>query len=650
MILDPRDELPKDPHDVLTEDSDDELADLEKEFEARKARLLEKREKKKQLASQSVQIERSPSPETEPRKKEQAEGGQSHARFGNKQSHESLSNQSHERTESGQSQRQSIGNEYSQEEESINGPSQKRGVVIGFSQSNRTIDDSKNQTPKLLKIPLLSQGMQVFQRVPTSNFAKKLHEIEKAAKPEIQNYNERIFEFEKIPAKKIIKCSEEKQIDPVSGEVLRRRYLEESVVTRFLSNFKILRATKLLAKVFPPKFEEPRYINWCLAGILMHKSEPKITSNNSKYMALRVGLFAHTVDVMLFGDAFKKYWKLQCGDVLIFLNPSVKAQGNRFSLSLRDDLDSIIEIGTLKNYGKCSAMTTQGERCKFIVDVLKNELCSYHEESKFKQRSRMELQGSVKPKAPRDSNGNVKQMYFNQTSQKPLFITVESAGIHEKDMIYAGGEQFDELKYDRPIVESSAAKALKQKANQKLRLQLLMNAAPARLGELQKLGLVSNQPSESGSGCKLALEQLRLQAYNRGFVKGIGYDPVANMMSPSSENQKTTSVNKALDELRSLSCGKTVSLKPSRQDKSAKLLKRKRALNIIRTPEASADKIDELSFATVKRKKPLISVLDGEISTDGSDLEISFASEADKSKYNSVCLQGRTGVKSVEPS
>lgn len=589
MDIDPRDQPPQDPNDVLTEDSDDELADLEKEFEARKARLLAERENKKKKTEQAVQVRRSPSPD---RVREVAH----------------------------------------------------KSVQVFSKESPRfktTIENSSTT------IPIPKEQFKGFKRALTSSFAKKLHGIELIAKSTVANYNERYFEFENVPKRTIIQCDADNTLDGISGEILLRRYLAEPFVDQMMVNIKVLRITKLLAKVYPPKFEEPQYVNWCLTGIIMHKSDPKITSTNSKYMCLRVGLFAHTVDVMLFGDAFKRYWKLQCGDIIAILNPNVKKYGNNFNLSLTDDLQSILEIGTLKNYNRCSATTAEGTRCKFVVDLLKNELCSYHEEAKFKQRSRMELQGSIKPKAPQDKNGNTSQMYFNKTSNKPLYVGFESAGIQEKDMIYSGGEQFDETKYDRPIIESLAAKLRKQKANQRLRLQLLIRAVPARVEVLQKLGIVGSEEY----GMKPDIQDLlRLQAYHRGFVKGIGYDPVAaarSSTSSTSSPQNFSSSSAAIQELRQLSSGKKASLGPSRQEKSAKLQKRQKALHIIDGTLPARNKRPMKNPLNPKRRRTDITILDENNSCESeSDIEISFANEADRSQYKTVCMPSQPGVNS----
>ena len=575
MDVDPRDEVPVDPHDVLTEDSEDELADLEKEFAARKARLLEEREMKKKRSLEALQVQRSPSPKRSTR----AQG--------------------------------------------------KETVLPAFKGRKLVFTDKGCVIPPT----------KAFQKTSTSTFASKLRDIQQTQHTDVTNYKERFFEFENITSKSIINCTDADSKDLHSGEILLRRYLSSAALDQNLASVKILRVAKLLAKVHAPQFEEPKYINWCLAGIIMHKSEPKTTTTNSKYMCLRIGLFTHTVDVFLFGDAFRKYWKLQCGDVVAVLNPGVKKYGDRFNLSLKDNLNAVLEIGTLKHYKRCSADTAQGERCKFIVDSLKNDLCSYHEERKFKQRSRMELQGSIKQKAPRDKNGNVSQFYISNTN-KTLFVGYESAGILEKDVVYTGGEQFDESKFDRPVVDSAAAKVRNQMANNRLESQLLTRSAPTRTAELQRLGIVC---ANAMDGSKLNHEQLRMQAFHHGFLKGIGYDPVAAAGANQLIHDKRPANSKAIEDLRMLGSCKSVNIAPSTEERAAKARRRKQAMRILKSSACEPQLLAAIRTQTPKQNTVIAKVEDVSCD-DESDIEISFASEADKIQYANACLQSKQPI------
>lgn len=554
---DPRDQRVLDKNEVMTEDSDDELADLEKEFAARKQKLLEERARAKERKRNHVQIERSPSPP--PRM------------------HES------------------------------NLPLNEVKRELNAKSTIKVLAEPDDKKKKTAMRAAYSAFQRADQRAKGSAFASKLYGT-KTQQTETINYNDRIFEFENVPKAVVLNTTEENNKDFISGQLLSRRYIEEEHLGKLMQQIKILRVSKLLAKVVKPTFEEPLYVNWCFTGIIMSKSDPKVAVNNKKYLSLRVGDFVNTVDVMLFGDAFQKYWKVRLGDVIVVLNPVIRKYSGSFNLSLSTDLDNLLEIGTLKHYGHCSATTKLGDHCKHIVDTLKNTLCTYHEESKFKQGSRMELQGSVKPKAPQNRFGEKSEMYFNKGSNKPMFVLYENSGFHQKDVVYSGGEQFDQSKYDRPV-ESKAAKLRKQRANDNLEQKLLSTVAPRGLEKLQKLGIVHNTESTS-----VETEKIRKLAFKGTFVQGMGFDPTVQPKDRNISSAPKSLVS--LDELRSLSKNKKISLKPSKEHAQEKLIKWRENINFI-----SVSKTEKTQTWTPPQAKrtPTINLLDSD-----SDLEIAY--------------------------
>lgn len=546
---DPRDSKKLDEHEVLTEDSDNELADLEKEFAARKQKLLEERARARERKRSQVQIERSPSPP--PRK----------------------------------------------------------SADEAAKYSSRELTDRLDQERRVLK-STLGALRKASQRPKESSFASQLYETK--TKQDSVNLNERVFEFENVPKPKVIPTTDENSKDLVSGELLSRRYIPEQDVKSLMKLFKVLRVAKLLAKVIAPKFEEPEYANWCFTGIIMHKSEPKVAVNNKKYLSLRVGSFSHTVDVMLFGEAFQKYWKVRLGDVIVILNPPIRRYNGSFNLALTSDLDNLVEIGSLKSYGHCSATTKLGEPCKHIVDTLKNTFCTYHEESKYNHGSRMELQGSIKPKAPQNRFGEKSQMFFNGSTNQPMFVLYESTGFHQRDVVFSGGQQFDQNKYDRPVVESKISKLRKKKANDDLEKRLLSSVAPRGIENLQKLGIVHLAKDHSS-----ATEKVRKQAFTGTFVKDMGFDPTAQAKDTNNYRAKKHLVS--VQELRNLSKGKKVSLKPSKEAEREKQLKWKENVSFI--SKGNQREKNVLSALLPKAKKtPTIELLDSD-----SDLEIEYS-------------------------
>lgn len=594
MYEDPRDQAPKDEHEILTEDSDDAFADLEKEFAVRKQKLMEERARKRDRSMNAVQVERSPSPK---RVKAEPKMGQ-----------------------------------------------------IGFLMNIKK-EHPQRPIPQSTSAPPLMKAFQRAPSAPTDRFASRLYENENQTLN--VNYNERIFEFENIPATKLIPINHQNDKDSISGELLRRRYIEDYDLQRLLRNVKILRISKLLAKVLPPRYEEPIYSNWCFTGMIIYKSDPKTATNGKKFLTLRIGNFNLTVDVFLFGEAFHKYWKLRCGDVVVILNPTVKKYGSGFNLSLLEPIDNVLEIGALRYYGHCSALNKQGEGCKFVVDLLKNELCSFHEESKFKRGSRMELQGSVKPKAPTNKQGHTSQAFVSGTTNQPLYVQYANAGFQEKDVVYNGGEQFNETKYDRPVKESEAAKLRKRKANEKLRKQLLNSAPPSRLNDLDKLGIVPQKELEIIAR-QNSLLKIKNQAFKNKFLTGMGYDPTYEKIQRLDKVKPT----KSMEELRSLSKTKKVSLKPSDEEQRKRREKQKTALDITKpahsrithTAEPIGPKQRHLLAISPLRAQTKINALldeeytlrscekavDLESADSDSDLEIAFGCDADQVRYKNA--------------
>lgn len=564
-MIDPRDKMAVSAEDVLTEDSEDELADLEKEFEARKQKLLQERARRLERTKTSKQVERSPSPT----------------------------------------------------------PREDRGHVN--SGPDDVITDNIPPRDSRLVETTSSRPLSTMHRAsrpaPSTAFADRLYasKIEETASI---NYNDRFFEFENVPTATVEKTTIDSEKDDVSGEILSRRFFRSSEVDRLLQNVKVLRVPKLLAKIVPPKFEEPSYVNWCLTGIVMHKSEPKTAVNNKKFMGLRVGNFHHTVDVMLFGDAFQKYWKVRIGDVIVILNPSVKKFGSKFNLAILDDLNSLLEVGTLKNYGHCSATTNQGQPCKNVVDKLKNDLCSFHEEAKYKKGSRMELQGSVKPKPPKNSRGEVSEMYMGSAR---LFVQNANSGFLEKDLVYSGGEQYDASKYDRAI-ESKTSALLKQRANANLEHRLLTTVAPRHLDDLAQLGIVKTRTLSDRAE---SAQKVRKRAFNSTFITGMGFDPTVSTSKTSGESQSKLH---QLEELRQLSQRKKISLEPSVEDQAKKRMQWKQTLQAAKI--ARGDHERKPSHSPMMDAKMVRSQHHIEVSSlDESDIEITFTSDLDRLQY-----------------
>lgn len=317
----------------LTGDSNDELADLEKEFALKRQKLLEeKARRKRERAKPQINVERSPLP---PR---------------------------------------------------------KQSTVDYFTKGR--VDPAKQpvRSEPEVKTVFTTHTKHKTQKETPNGFASRLAGMDRSKTNKL-DYYARVFEFENVPKYTSIQVPPD-DAETYSGIKLQTRLIPKEAVVELFEGIKILNVKRLLAKVTGPEFKEPSYANWCFVGMVVFMSKPKHTVKGQKYLILRVGDFDHSVDLMLFDAAFEKYCKLQVGEVIGVLNPQVKLFKGTFNLTLTDNSLSILELGRARHFGYCSSETKNGTRCKNFVDVSKLALCAYHEEQKYKASGlRMELQG-----------------------------------------------------------------------------------------------------------------------------------------------------------------------------------------------------------------------------------------------------------------
>lgn len=528
MMIDPRE---ANGEECLTEDSDDALADLEKEFAIKKQQLLEERARKKQ---RQVDVERSPSPERKPQV------------------------------------------EYFQK--------------------------TKPEKPEREQPKVVSKPQTLFTTQPKSSFASRLQEPKKAS----IDLSERIFEFEDVPDYKTIEVAAGDKDRNTGLELLSRR-IESAQLEQLLRGIKVLSVRKLLAKVVAPHFEEPRYVNWCFAGMVIFKSPPRHTVNGQKYLQLRVGDFEHSVDVMLFGPAFNRFWKLSPAEVIYILNPKIKRVKGAPLVSVGEDLMCIVEAGRSRHFGYCEGATKAG-LCKHVVDVSRSRLCTYHEEKKYRGL-RMELQGVAGRRPGEQKSGNSQKTKNRFPNDGPFFLYGNQQCVQsERDQVFFGGSGFDEAQYDGAPVTATKRKgpeeyeqiqerlkrqeAKKQKIKehtQKSLLKHLSHLAPARVSALQKLrilpgdhtqgdlinkgNVIHGNPkgtrkahSELVSSGDIIQEGLKIGKNLHKTASGIAAaaNPEGNQLHSSCDTKTR------MQELMHLSRQKKVSLRPERIVKSRK--------------------------------------------------------------------------------
>jgi len=492
---DPRDEVIESGNE-LTESSSDELADLQKEFEIKRQKILAKKLQKKdeQRTLIEKQIPRSPSPPN------------------------------------------------------------KVKAVLGKT----------NERPKLPGKIMKSLNENMLKREPTitrnvnkgsSQFFSKLHQSSQAPKKTV-DYEKREFRFE-IPEMHDLVVDEKEFF---SALYLRKRYIKHEDLTKLFTEKKVLKVDKLYAKVTAPGFYEPDYANWCVIGVVTGKSDPKLTKSasdekRSKYMKITLGDLNMSVDLMVFGDAFKKYWKLRVGDIVAVLNPNVnpwKPPFNGFNLSINDGVDSILEIGYSRDFGHCSMIKKDQTRCDSVINILKSDLCNYHQEIKYKQtqNKRMELNGSVNLKSPTNKQGQKQSMYLSTNSSGKInggYLNYEKINQQTTNYHYEGGKLGENF-VNPKLLDSIQVKRRKHNDNknnellEKKLLKLLNNS------NFKKLGLIKNkieQPEPT----------INKTAFKSSILNKIGFDPTNRQVgevvhkSPQKQRKELSTDLKELYEI-----------------------------------------------------------------------------------------------------
>lgn len=443
---DPRDEPKNENEVILTDSSDDELADLEKEYAVKRQKLLELRKE----VAKSVKID-------EERRRKTAKNGVDDAKIGTK--------------------------------EYVAGSGSQ---VVNQLGNLEAIAKNKNDIQNKSIARMVAK---VNKPASSGGFAAGL---ERAGGRNDQGpeFATRQFEFVNIPPPLDIDLAESDR-DEVSGFRLRKRYISPDALQTLLADKKVLRIEKLLAKVSPPSFYEPAYANWCLVGLVLEKLEPIASGNKSesaskkgsgKYIKISVGNFAHSVRVMLFGAALDRWWKLRVGDIVCILNPNVNRWLHKskigFNLALNTAVDSILEIGLCRDFGKCSFENG----CNTMIDTTQGTLCGYHQDLHFRKYAskRMELNGSVLARRPVDRPMERKPQAFVPYSQA-----------NERTTTFAAAPGIDRTQYTDPRELSR-------------RNKMARVAALARSGSLRLV-------NPHGKA---------VQPFTSATLKNIGYDPV----------------------------------------------------------------------------------------------------------------------------
>ncbi|KAF2398259.1 hypothetical protein EJ06DRAFT_583548 [Trichodelitschia bisporula] len=185
--------------------------------------------------------------------------------------------------------------------------------------------------------------------------------------------------------------------DSYSGLHLSRRTISHTDLTRHVHEKELYTLPRLLHEVKAPDYDPPDCENdYIVLGIiaskstpLNHKSAPKTSSSapdpdeaKPKFMVLRLTDLKWEIDLFLFDTGFTRFYKLQPGTLIAVLNPGIMPPRDRdtgaFSLKLASCEDTVLEIGTARDLGHCTALKKDSQPCGAWIDARKTTVCEYH--------------------------------------------------------------------------------------------------------------------------------------------------------------------------------------------------------------------------------------------------------------------------------
>ncbi|KAL8669119.1 MAG: hypothetical protein Q9168_006271 [Polycauliona sp. 1 TL-2023] len=250
-------------------------------------------------------------------------------------------------------------------------------------------------------------------------------------------------ESQKRTTSSVSASTDDSLFEPFSSFHLTKRLIPHDSLTKALSGKSILLLPDVLGTVKAPDycFSDDLEADIVIFATIASKSNPlshkdshktidktatKDDSKSSlteaaeseanargKYMALTLTDLKWTLDLYLFTTAFTRFRKLTPGTVIAILNPAImpppphNPHNNRFSLTLSSSDDTILDIGTSRDLGWCSAVKRDSKQCASWIDKRHTSVCEFHVDTQIEKtrRGRMEVNGMSAPFAPGGKRG-----------------------------------------------------------------------------------------------------------------------------------------------------------------------------------------------------------------------------------------------------
>ncbi|KAG9905073.1 hypothetical protein KCU94_g5662, partial [Aureobasidium melanogenum] len=229
---------------------------------------------------------------------------------------------------------------------------------------------------------------------------------------------------------------------------LAKRKLPHTTLARALDGKEIYTIPRLLKEIKAPTYEPPDCeTDFVVLAVIASKSTPFDTrpkhkqtssleddgSGSTKFMVMTLTDLKWEVDLFLFDTAFEAFWKMTPGTVIAILNPSImpprtNQHSGKFSLKLASSEDSVMEIGSARDLGFCTALKKDGQECRSWVNTRKTKFCDFHIELAVNKTraSRMEVNTMYHPNSKYKKNSHVLPKEYLERRNDPMKRDSES--------------------------------------------------------------------------------------------------------------------------------------------------------------------------------------------------------------------------------
>ncbi|CAK5072757.1 unnamed protein product [Meloidogyne enterolobii] len=187
--------------------------------------------------------------------------------------------------------------------------------------------------------------------------------------------------------------------DPLFGIRISNPKLTLETSNTFFSGMQKLRLSQLSANRLLSMQKNENEEGWATMAVMVERSGCKKSGNGNEYIIWRMSdlkdLNAVCVKVLLFGDCFRQYWKLQPGNTFFLNNLQVcePSANNNNNSNRQTELTlklfkpgQLIEVGFCPDLGRCQGRkASDGDQCSNFVNISRSLYCPFHIQQRARQ-------------------------------------------------------------------------------------------------------------------------------------------------------------------------------------------------------------------------------------------------------------------------